>query len=73
MSAKSRRGPNPWKKQQAIVRAARKATKIRWAIFSKEGGKWVIVNTFRSPQERDDYYDELVKLNPEAELRRVNL
>ena len=73
MSSKSRRGPNPYKRDQRLVKALRKQTKVRWAIYSKEDGKWKIVNTFSNPQERDAYFEELVNLNPEAELRRVDL
>lgn len=73
MSAKSRRGPNPHKKQERLVREARKHTKLRWAIYVKEHGKWNLVQTFDCPLDRDSYFDALLELNPEAELRRVDL
>jgi len=73
MSSKSRRGPNPHKKQERLVREARKHTKLRWAIYAKENGKWSLVETFDSPQDRDAYFEALLELNPDHELRRVDL
>lgn len=73
MSAKSRRGPNPHKKQERLVREARKKTKLRWAIYAKEFDKWQLVETFDRPQERDAYFGALLELNPDTELRRVDL
>lgn len=73
MSAKSRRGPNPHKKQQRLLREARKHTNLRWGIYVKEHGKWSLVETFTSPEDRDAYFEALLELNPDTELRRVDL
>lgn len=73
MSSKSRKGPNPYKRQERMLKRARKQTKLRWGIYLKERDKWELVDTFTSEKERDDYYRALVELNPDAELRRVDL